>query len=94
MVTSNSLVSCVTSPNERLSPSMTSTAIGVYFSTIANLYCHISFLSIKHVDAPKSRSVWASIITSLLHLMMIGTKKLKLGLKIGWDHFHYMMHQG
>jgi hypothetical protein len=41
----------------------------------------------KHVDALKSISVWASIATSLSHLTMIGTKKLVLDLKIGWDHF-------
>jgi hypothetical protein len=29
----------------------------------------------KHVDAPKSRRAWACIITSLLHLIMISTKK-------------------
>jgi hypothetical protein len=33
----------------------------------------------KHVDVPKSRSVWASIIISLLHLIMIGTKKHGVG---------------
>jgi hypothetical protein len=94
MVTCNGLVSCVIGPNERLRPSMTSTGIGVFFKTRANLYCHTSSLSIKHVDAPKLRSVWASIVTSLLHLTMIGTKKIMLGLKIRWDHSHYMMHQG
>jgi hypothetical protein len=54
---------------------MTSTSTSVFFSTRANLYCHISFLSIKHANAPKSRSVWASIVTSVLHLIMISTKK-------------------
>ncbi len=34
-----------------------------------------SSLSIKHVDAPNPKSVWASIVTSLLHLTMISTKK-------------------
>ncbi len=29
----------------------------------------------KHVNALKSKNVWASIVTSLLHLTMIGTKK-------------------
>ncbi len=93
VVTSNDQVSCVIGPNERLLPSMTSIGTGVLFSTRANFYCHINSLSIKHVNALKSRSVWASIITNLLHLIMIGTKNMVLGLKISWDHSHYMMHQ-
>ncbi len=75
MVTSNGLISCVIGLDERFRPSMTSTNIGVFSSTRANLYCHTSFLSIKHVNAPKSKNVWASIITSLLHFIMIGTQK-------------------
>jgi hypothetical protein len=47
----------------------------VFFSTKANMYCHISSLLIKHDDALESRNVWASIVTSLLHFIMIGTKK-------------------
>jgi hypothetical protein len=35
----------------------------------------------KHVGAPKSRSVWASIIMGLLHLIMIGAKKHGAGFK-------------
>jgi hypothetical protein len=54
---------------------MTPTDIDMFFSTKAKLYYRTSSLSIKHVDAPKSRSVRASIITSLRHLTMIGTKK-------------------
>jgi len=52
MVTYNGLVSWVTSLEERLWPLMNLTSIGVFFSTIANLYCHTIFLSMKHVDAP------------------------------------------
>jgi len=69
MVTSNGLVSCVISLDERFQPSMTSIDISVFFSTRTNLYYHTNSLSIKHVDVLKS------IVTSLLHLMMIGTKK-------------------
>jgi hypothetical protein len=69
MVTFNGLVSCVISLDERLQPSMTSIDINVFFSTRTNLYYHINSLSIKHVDVLKS------IVTSLLHLMMISTKK-------------------
>jgi len=79
VVTFNGLISCLTNPDERFQPSMTSTNIGVLFSTRANLYCRISFLSIKHVNALESRNAWASIITSLLHLIMIGTKKHGVG---------------
>jgi hypothetical protein len=74
-LTSNDLVSCVISLDERFRPLMTSIGSSVFISTRANLYCHINFLSIKHVDVLKSKNVWASIVTSLLHLMMIGTKK-------------------
>ncbi len=49
------------------------------FSTKANLYCHISSLVMKHGDAPKLRSVWASIVTSLLHLTMNSTNKHGVG---------------
>ncbi len=66
MVTSNGLVSCVTSPNEKLQPSMNSTSIDVLFFAKANLYYHISSSSIKHLDVPESRSVQGFIITSLI----------------------------
>jgi len=74
MATFNALVSCVTSPNERFRPSMTSTRIGVFFFTNANLYCYTNFLLMKHADALESKSVWAFIIMGLLHLIVIGTK--------------------
>jgi hypothetical protein len=79
MATIKGLVSCVICLDERLWPSMTSTNTNVLFSIITNLYCHTSSLSIKHVDMPESKSVWASIITSLLHFTMIGTKKHGVG---------------
>jgi hypothetical protein len=47
----------------------------------------------KYVDAPKSIFAWASIVTNLLHLIVIGTKNVVMHLKIAWDHLHYMMHQ-
>ncbi len=75
MVTSNGLVSSMIVPKVKFRPSMTSTNIGVLFSTRVNLYCHTNSLIIKHADALKSISVWASIITSLLHFTMIGMKK-------------------
>jgi hypothetical protein len=81
MVTSNALVSHVIGLIKKL-PSMTSTSTNVFFSAKVYLYFRTSFLSIKHADAPKSKSDWASIIISLLHLTMIGTNKHVLGLKI------------
>jgi hypothetical protein len=54
---------------------MTSIDTNILFSTKANLYCHINYLFIRHADALKSKSAWVSIITSLLHLTMIGIKK-------------------
>ncbi len=90
MVTSNGLVSWVNSLDEKFWPSMTSGGIGVFFSTKANLYCHTNSLSRKHVDAPYSRNVWASITTNLLHLKMISTKKHGAGSedKLGPFSFH------
>ncbi len=75
MATFNALVSCVTSPNERFRPSMTSTRTSVFFFTKANLYCYTNFLLMKHADALEPKSVWASIIMGLLHLIVISTKK-------------------
>jgi hypothetical protein len=57
MVTSDALVSCVTYPNERIQPSMTSTNTSVPFSTRTNLYCRTNSLSIKHVYVLKSKNV-------------------------------------
>ncbi len=73
--------------------SMTSISTHVFFFSKANLYCWANFWSMKYVDAPKSILVWASIVTNLLHLIVIGTKNVVMDLKIAWDHLHYMMHQ-
>jgi len=73
MVTSK--VSCVISLDENPRPSMTSIGISVFFFTRANLYYCTNFLSMKHVDTPKSRSAWASIVMCLPHLIVIGIKK-------------------
>jgi hypothetical protein len=54
---------------------MISTSTSVPFSTRTNLYGRTNSLSIKHVYALKSRNASASIVTSLLHLIMIGTNK-------------------
>jgi hypothetical protein len=58
---------------------MTSIDTSVLFSIQTNLYCYISSLYIKRVDALESRNVWASIVTNLLHLTMIGIKKHGVG---------------
>jgi hypothetical protein len=57
MVASNGLVSWVIGPDERLRPSMTLIDTSVLFSTRTNLYCHTDSLSIKCVNAQKSKSV-------------------------------------
>ncbi len=54
---------------------MTSTVTGVIFFTKANLYCYTNFLSMKHANVLESRSVGASIIVGLLHLILIDIKK-------------------
>jgi hypothetical protein len=81
MVTFNGFVSWVTSFHEKFRPLMTSTDNDVFFSIIINLHCGTNSLSIKHVNASKLRSVWASIITSLLHLIMININKHRVGSK-------------
>ncbi len=78
-VKSNALVSCVIGPNEKFQLSMTSINTGVFFFIITNLYYHTNSLSMKHANALESRNVWASIVTSLLYLTMIGTKKHGVG---------------
>jgi len=81
MITSNGLVSCVIGRDEKFQPLMTPINIDVLFFVRTNLYHRTSSLSIKHVDPSESKSVWASIITSLLHLIMISTKKHGVGSK-------------
>jgi hypothetical protein len=93
MATSNASVSCVIDLDENFQLSMTSISTHVLFFTKANLYCCTNLWSMKYVDAPKSIFVWASIVTNLLHLKVIGTKNVVMDLKIVWDHLHYMMHQ-
>jgi hypothetical protein len=94
MVTSNGLVSWVINHDERLRPSMTLTSTSVLFFTKTNLYCHISSLSIKQVNALESRNVWASIVTSLLHFTMIGIKKHDVRFEDRLGPFSLQMHQG
>jgi hypothetical protein len=93
MATSNALVSCVTDFDEKFRLLMTSISTHVFFFTKANLYCWNNFWSMKYTDALESIFVWASIVTNLLHLIVIGTKNVVMDLKITWDHLHYMMHQ-
>ncbi len=50
-----------------------------FFSIKANLYYHISSLSIKHANALESINFEPSIVISLLHLTMIGTNKHGVG---------------
>jgi hypothetical protein len=53
MVISNTLVSCVTSHEERLQLLVISTPTNVTFFTKANLCCCTNSLSTKHAYAPK-----------------------------------------
>jgi hypothetical protein len=57
MATSNALVSCVTSPNEKLQLLMMSTYTSVFFFTKANLYYCTNFLSMKHANVLESKNV-------------------------------------
>ncbi len=76
-ITSNVLISCVERLEKRLQPSMTLTSTNISFFTKTNLSCCTNPLSMKHIDALKSRNVWA-IATSLLDLI-ITSNKLKHG---------------
>jgi hypothetical protein len=69
------LVSCITSPKERFQPLITSTATSVAFFTNTKLCCCTNSLSINHVDAPKSRSVWVHIVMDLSPLIVMGNKR-------------------
>ncbi len=79
MVVSNALVSCVTSLEEKLWLSLTSTPIDVIFFNKVNLCCCTNSLSTKHVNALESSNVWIFIIMDLLHLTMTHNKKLNVG---------------
>jgi hypothetical protein len=78
MVISNTLVSCVISPYESLQLLMTSIPSSVTFFAKANLCCCTNSLSTKHVDALESSNVQVFIVVNLLHLIMIGNKKLNV----------------
>jgi hypothetical protein len=77
----NTLVSCVTGPKERFRPLITSTTIGVTFSTNTKLCCHTNSLSMKRVDAPKSKSAWVCKVLDLPPLIVMGNKKQDVGSK-------------
>jgi hypothetical protein len=79
IITVNVLVSCVTGPKKRFRPSIASTTTGVVFSTNAKLCCRTNYLSMKHADAPKSRSAWVCTIVDLPPLIVMGNKKQDVG---------------
>jgi hypothetical protein len=94
MVISNALVLCITNSKERLQPSITSIDINMVFFTRGSLSCHTKSLSMKHANALKSSTILIFIVIDLLHLIIIGKKNMVLSLKIGYDHFDHMIHQG
>ncbi len=71
----NTLVSCVTSLEERFQPLITLTTINVIFSTNAKLYCCTNSLSIKHANAPESKRTWVRKVVDLPPLIMMDNKK-------------------
>jgi hypothetical protein len=81
IITINALVSCITGLEERFQPSIILTAISVTFSTNIKLCYHMNPLSMKHADAPESRSVWVCIVMDLPPLIMLGNKKQGVGFK-------------
>jgi hypothetical protein len=84
MVISNALVSCVISFRKK--PLITSSNTNTVF-TRGNLNYCTNFLSMKHLDAPKSSNVLVFIVVDLLHLIVISQKNKVLSLNISWDHF-------
>ncbi len=90
----NTLVSCVTSLEERFQPSFILITIGVTFSTNAKLCCHTNSLLMKHANAPKSINAWVCTIVDLPPFIMMGNKKKVLVLKTRYDRFKHMMHLG
>ncbi len=75
IITINTLISCIIGLEEKLQSSITSTAIGVAFSTNAKLCCCTNSLSMKHVDGPELRNAWVRIVMDLPPLIMMGNKK-------------------
>jgi len=71
----NALVSCIIGLEERFQPLITLTTINIVFSTNAKLCCHTNSLSMKHVDAFKSKNVYVHIVTDLPCLIVMGNKK-------------------
>jgi hypothetical protein len=77
IVTINILVSCVIGPEKRFRPSIILTAIGVIFSTNAKLCYRTNSLSMKHADAPNSRSAWVRTVVDSPPLIVMGNKNTK-----------------
>jgi hypothetical protein len=75
IVTINTLVSCIITPEKRFRPSITSIAL-VSFSPPTPSYVVILILCrMKHVDAFESRNAWVCVIMDLPPLIMMGNKK-------------------
>jgi hypothetical protein len=81
IVTINALVSCVIGLEERFQPSVTSTTIGIVFSTNAKLCYRINSLSMKHANTPESKNAWVYIIVDLPPLIVMGNKNQGAGSK-------------
>ncbi len=81
IVTINALVSCVTCLEERFWPSIILIDNGVVFFTNAKLCYRTNSLSMKHVDALKSRSAWVHMVVDLPPLTTMGNKKQDVGSK-------------
>ncbi len=71
----NVLVSCITGLEKRFQLSITLIATGVTFSTNVKLCCLTNSLSMKHVDAHESKSVWVRTIMDLPPLIVMGNIK-------------------
>jgi hypothetical protein len=61
-ITSNGIVSCITSPNTRCLPSITSTRIGFFFVMSSNLWQFTKSLLMKYVEAIESNLGEATLL--------------------------------
>jgi hypothetical protein len=82
MIIFNALVSCVVSFEKK--PLIT---MNIVFFTRVSLNYRTNFLSMKHLDAPKSSNVLTFIIVDLLHLIVINKEKQSLEFKYKLGQF-------
>lgn len=79
MIIFNALVSCVISFEKK--PLITSTTTNIVFFLRGGLNYRTNFLSMKHLNAPKSCNALVFIVVDLLHLIVINKQKQNVEFK-------------